>query len=218
MPIYQLLMLKYSSSGKPVHIYSLAEYTGFSLLQKNTLPSTVKEAAVNFVATGRPGTARTEQMKINDSVFTCHYMILESGLSPCAITDTEYPTNTAREFLSRAQGIFKKTVNESQWKKDGVDTVVGMKELFEEFQSPEKVNKVYAIQKDVDDTKEIMQKNIQSMMERGEKIDQLDQTTQDIEFEAKKFHDTAVQLNTCCCCKCAFCANKCASCSRCVIF
>lgn len=177
----------------------------------------VKDAAVVFIGSKKLGQGGRQEMKVNDNVFLCTFVIQNTGLAACCVTDQEYPHNTANQCLTKALDIFKKSVQETQWKKDGAENVAGFKELIDEFRYPEKVNKVAAIQKDVDETKDAMQKNIQAMMERGEKIDDLDLTTQEIEFEAKKFHDQAVTLNTCCCCKCAFCANKCASCSRCSI-
>jgi vesicle-associated membrane protein 72 len=61
---------------------------------------------------------------------------------------------------------------------------------------PDEVSKVVAVQKKVDEVKGIMVENIERVLERGEKIELLVDKTDNLRFQADKFHKTGRALRT----------------------
>lgn len=63
-------------------------------------------------------------------------------------------------------------------------------------QHPEELSKVASVQKKVDEVKNIMVENIERVLERGEKIELLVDKTDNLRFQADKFHKTGRQLRS----------------------
>ncbi|CAD7700981.1 unnamed protein product [Ostreobium quekettii] len=61
---------------------------------------------------------------------------------------------------------------------------------------PEEISKVAAVQRKVDEVKNIMVENIEKVLERGEKIELLVDKTDDLRFQAEKFHKTGKHLRS----------------------
>ncbi|KAK9830315.1 hypothetical protein WJX72_010959 [[Myrmecia] bisecta] len=64
------------------------------------------------------------------------------------------------------------------------------------MEHPEELTKVAAVQKKVDEVKNIMVDNIERVLERGEKIELLVDKTDNLRFQADKFHKTGRQLRS----------------------
>ena len=60
-----------------------------------------------------------------------------------------------------------------------------------EFQDPAKADKITRIQKDLDDTMNIMHKTIDNVLERGVKLDTLVQKSDDLSMQSKAFYKQA---------------------------
>lgn len=70
--------------------------------------------------------------------------------------------------------------------------------LLVKYQQPQEVDAVLRIQKDVDETKEIVKKSIDQLLQRGEKLEDLMQRSQDLSFQSKQFAKQSKDLNRCC--------------------
>ncbi|XWV25888.1 synaptobrevin YKT6 [Tupanvirus soda lake] len=75
----------------------------------------------------------------------------------------------------------------------------GMKDTIEEnFEYISTELKCRQIQNELDDIKYILVENIDSLLKRGEKMDDLVSRTQYLSNESKKFYDKTKKLNRCC--------------------
>lgn len=61
---------------------------------------------------------------------------------------------------------------------------------------PEELNKVASVQRQVDEVKSIMVDNIEKVLERGEKIELLVDKTDNLRFQADRFHKTGRALRS----------------------
>ncbi|CAK0779938.1 hypothetical protein CVIRNUC_004894 [Coccomyxa viridis] len=61
---------------------------------------------------------------------------------------------------------------------------------------PEEISKIASVQKKVDEVKNIMVDNIEKVLERGEKIELLVDKTDNLRFQADRFHKTGRQLRS----------------------
>ena len=71
-------------------------------------------------------------------------------------------------------------------------------EYLVKYQDPTSADKVSKIQKDLDDTTEILHKTIDSVLERGVKLDQLVERSDDLSRQSKMFYKQARKTNSCC--------------------
>ena len=66
------------------------------------------------------------------------------------------------------------------------------------YQDPAAADKVTKIQKDLEDTTQILHKTIDSVLERGVKLDNLVERSDDLSRQSKLFYKQAKKTNSCC--------------------
>jgi synaptobrevin homolog YKT6 len=71
-------------------------------------------------------------------------------------------------------------------------------EYLEKYQDPAAADKVTKIQKDLDETTQILHKTIDSVLERGVKLDNLVERSNDLSAQSKMFYKQAKKTNSCC--------------------
>ena len=65
-------------------------------------------------------------------------------------------------------------------------------------QDPAQADKLTKIQRDLDETKVVLHKTIESMLERGEKLDTLVDKSSDLSMASQMFYKQARKTNSCC--------------------
>lgn len=66
------------------------------------------------------------------------------------------------------------------------------------YQDPLNADKIGRIQRDLDETKVVLHKTIESVLERGEKLDTLVERSNDLSIASQVFYKTARKTNSCC--------------------
>jgi len=66
------------------------------------------------------------------------------------------------------------------------------------MQAPVQADKLTKIQQDLDETKIILHKTIESVLDRGEKLDQLVDKSNDLSLASQMFYKQARKTNSCC--------------------
>lgn len=65
-------------------------------------------------------------------------------------------------------------------------------------QDPHQADKLAKIQADLDETKVVLHRTIESMLDRGEKLDNLVDKSQDLSMASQMFYKQARKTNSCC--------------------
>lgn len=65
-------------------------------------------------------------------------------------------------------------------------------------QDPTQADKLSKIQKDLDETKVVLHQTIDSMLQRGEKLDSLVDKSEDLSMASQIFYKQARKTNSCC--------------------
>ncbi|KMU72957.1 SNARE Ykt6 [Coccidioides immitis RMSCC 3703] len=73
-----------------------------------------------------------------------------------------------------------------------------LKEYITKYQDPSQADSIMKIQKELDETKIVLHKTIESVLERGEKIDSLVAKSDGLSAQSKMFYGQAKKQNTCC--------------------
>jgi len=66
------------------------------------------------------------------------------------------------------------------------------------YQDPKQADTIMRVQKELDETKVVLHKTIESVLERGEKLDNLVERSNALSAQSKMFYKTAKKQNACC--------------------
>jgi synaptobrevin family protein YKT6 len=132
-----------------------------------------------------------------------------NGISACAVATQDYePVRVVFDMLQLALKEFKgsKWFNNNKdkfatLKVDTINNEVGAKfaEILAKYQTPEKVDKILMIQKELDDTKKVAFSTIDQLLERDERLRELVQKSDDLSFATKAMAERSKELNRCGC-------------------
>lgn len=149
-----------------------------------------------FVKRTGPG----QRQSITHEAYVIHCYVRSDGLAGAVVTDTEYPARVAFVLLTQLLDDFTNTVGVS-WKT--VMTPESMsfppiEEYLQKYQDPAAADKVTKIQRDLDETTQILHKTIDNVLERGVKLDNLVERSNDLSTQSKMFYKQAKKTNSCC--------------------
>ena len=122
----------------------------------------------------------------------------------CLVADEEYPQRVAFGFIGNFMNdlVDKYGVDKlASASPSGEDVQLDLPTLegdFRKYQDPKEADKLLQIQKNLDDVKEIMQKNIEEVLKRGETLDSLMMKSNDLSKTSVTFYQTAKKNNQCC--------------------
>ncbi len=117
------------------------------------------------------------------------------------VSDKEYPQRVAFSLITQMLIDYEKTQPNGAWKaidKDQDSTPDFLATHLSKFQNPKEADKLMKIQKDLDEVKDIMVKNIDDLLQRGMKLDDLMEKSNDLSDTSKHFYKQAKKTNACC--------------------
>lgn len=148
----------------------------FSFWQRSTVLQIIRDVSRISIGLTKVG----QQQSIIHEGYLCHVINQSNGLSGAIITDEEYPSRIALNILF-----------------DYLNHPFPPEDLVK-FQDPTNFDKLTKIKKDLDDTREIVLHSIEQLIERGEKLENLEERTDILVKEARKFKTQTDELNSCC--------------------
>jgi len=124
--------------------------------------------------------------------------LVESGLTYICMTDQEMKLRVPYAFLYDINNRFKSTYRE----KVSTATSLAMNDTFsrvirdriEFFSNDRNADKISKVKGEIEDAKTIMVKNIDKVLERGEKIEMLVSKTEDLNQQSQTFKKKSTQL------------------------
>ena len=124
----------------------------------------------------------TETMGGGDVIFDCNALLISVYLK------------LTPPFLTIAQ------VPSSKWSTEDSDTIhfPQLSAYLAKFQNPSEADSLTKLQSELDETKIIMHDNIEKILDRGEKIDDLVAKSEGLSYQSKAFYTTARKTNSCC--------------------
>jgi len=172
-------------------------------------PHSLKEFASFFSKTLAKRVPSGGRSTVEHHEYLCHVHSRSNGLVGVALCDQEYPSRVAFTLLSKMQDEFLAAHPvESSWhsvRDDGSGsshtpalTFPALDATIEKYQDPAEADPIMKIQKDLDDTKVILHKTIDGVLERGVKLDSLVEKSNDLSMQSKMFYKQAKSQNSCC--------------------
>lgn len=110
--------------------------------------------------------------------------------------DKEYPSRVAFTLLMKMQEDFMAVHAEAVWLNASQEVPFpALEAMIRKYQDPHEADAIMKIQRDLDDTKIILHKTIDSVLERGVKLDNLVEKSTDLSAQSKMY----VALLNCSC-------------------
>jgi synaptobrevin family protein YKT6 len=131
--------------------------------------------------------------------YTFHAYGRTEGVCGIIISDHQYPALVAHQLLSKVVDEFLSKNPRSSWA-TGTPTLAmpELKEYLTKYQDPQQADSILKIQKELDETKIVLHKTIESVLQRGEKIDDLVAKSDGLSAQSKMFYQQAKKQNSCC--------------------
>jgi len=142
---------------------------------------------------------------VKEKEYFCHCIKAKDGFGAVLIADAEYKNSLAFILISDLLNKFRRKFSaradfKARCTKDhGFDAdFPELAKLLVDAQDPMKVDKVAKIQATLDQTKAVMYDTIDSLLDRGVKLDDLVEKSDDLTDRSKKFYEAAKSTNSCC--------------------
>ncbi|KKF93986.1 hypothetical protein CFO_g3659 [Ceratocystis platani] len=197
-----------NSSEPAVELIAEKELSAFSRFTRTSI--TLKEVALK---TSRPygefmtlfaqkvaeRTKPGQRQDIEEQDSTFHVYSRSEGIAGVIISDHDYPALAAHQILSKVVDEFLSDHPKTTWATGSPAlSMPQLKEYLAKYQNPEEADSIMKIQKELDETKIVLHKTIESVLQRGEKIDDLVAKSDGLSAQSKMFYGQAKKQNSCC--------------------
>ncbi|BAD87240.1 putative NTGP1 [Oryza sativa Japonica Group] len=178
-----------------VVVANATDVSHFGYFQRNPAREFILFVARTVAArtpAGRRQSVQHEEYKVH-----CYN---QNGLCAIAFTDDHYPVRSAFSLLNTVLEEYHKTFGE-RWrtaKTDNTQPWQYLDDALTKYQDPAEADKLLKIQRDLDETKIILHKTIDSVLSRGERLDSLVEKSSDLSAASQMFYKQAKKTNSCC--------------------
>mmetsp|Transcript_7545 Transcript_7545/g.26929 ORF Transcript_7545/g.26929 Transcript_7545/m.26929 type:complete len:198 (-) Transcript_7545:261-854(-) len=194
MKVLSVHVLRWNNdTPQPVMLSAAHDLSEFGFFQRGGV-----QEMLTFVA--RTLTQRLTGMQVVDHEgYHCHVVVKTDGLASVMVTDLEYP---ARVAFQAVQGLLDEfNMAQPEWRAvtvDGGADFPGTEACLKKYQNPREVDKIMRIQADLEETKEVLHQTIDAVLERGTKLEELVDKSDDLSAQSKMFYKQAKKTNKCC--------------------
>ncbi|KAI2617548.1 putative snare protein [Hypomontagnella submonticulosa] len=142
----------------------------------------------------RPG----QRQDVEQQDYTFHAYGRTEGVCGIIISDHQYPALVAHQLLSKVMDEFLAAHPRSSWASGQTVVMPELKDYLAKYQDPHQADSILKIQRELDETKITLHKTIESVLQRGEKIDDLVAKSDGLSNQSKMFYQQAKKQNSCC--------------------
>jgi len=198
MKIFAILIMAWREGylEKPIIFSNGFDLSSFGYFQR----STVREFIIFFSRTLMEKTARGQRQSVDHEDYACHIHLRSDGLGAIAVCDQEYPQRVAYTAISNLMTDFH-SMHGELWPTLKVDTLLPFPQMdsaIVDFQNPANADKLTKIHEDLEKTISIVHKTIDSVLDRGTKLENLVKQSEDLGMQSKLFYQNAASANKCC--------------------
>ncbi|KAG7290795.1 hypothetical protein NEMBOFW57_000798 [Staphylotrichum longicolle] len=145
-------------------------------------------------------TTAGQRQSVEEQDYVVHCYARSEGVAGVVITK-DYPNLAAHSVLSKLMDQFLSEVPLDTIRaanKDGAVSFPALQEYLNNYQDANQASSIAKIQQELDETKIILHKAIDSVLQRGEKLDDLVAKSSDLSAQSKMFYTSAKKQNSCC--------------------
>ena len=123
-----------------------------------------------------------------------HSRAQAQAITAVIICDEEYPVRPAFSLLTKVLDDFIAKVPMTAYKNPASINFPDIKTYVEKYQDPRQADAIMRVQQELDETKIILHKTIESVLQRGEKLDNLVERSNALSAQSKMFYKTAKKV------------------------
>lgn len=131
-----------------------------------------------------------------------HVYTLKEGISGVVVADKEYSVRVAFSILNRVLDEYMTQHPKSDWANATVATAKTafpqLEEYLKKYQDPHQADAIMKVQQELDETKIVLHKTIESVLQRGEKLDSLVDKSEALSASSRMFYKQSKKTNSCC--------------------
>jgi synaptobrevin family protein YKT6 len=194
-----LMLALYRSQGEQLHPIRLAAVTDLSSFNYFTRGSVLEHlnfASRTVIQRTKAGTRQT--VGLTENPFLVHTYVRYDGLAGIVVTQKDYQVRVAYSLINKVMTDYEAAYTPAAWKKANADVVLepeSMKRDILLYQNPAEADKLTMIQRNLDDIKDIMHKNIEEVLNRGETLDALMDKSEDLSATSLTFYKQAKKVS-----------------------
>ncbi|KAJ7363751.1 snare protein YKT6 [Mycena albidolilacea] len=194
--IFSISVLQAPPSGSSTLLSNANDLSSFSFYQKGS----VGEFMTFFSKTVAERTPQGQRQSVQENTYTAH--VYNRGgseqLTAVIITDQEYPVRPAFSLLAKVLDDFIARVPQDKWDNPAAISFPELATYITKYQDPRQADTIMRVQAELDETKIVLHKTIESVLQRGEKLDTLVDRSNHLSAQSKMFYKTARERNSCC--------------------
>ncbi|KAL7558526.1 hypothetical protein ACA910_008120 [Epithemia clementina (nom. ined.)] len=183
--------------NEPLPLSISNDLSSFGYFQRPSVKEMLLFLTKTFLKRTEPG----QRQSVEHEGYVVHCYVRTDGLAGAVTTDTEYPARVAFVMLGQVLEEFTQQYGSDVWSvattPESLPFAKG-EEYVAKYQDPAQADKVTKIQRDLDETTSILHKTIDSVLERGAKLDDLVDKSNDLSAQSKMFYKQAKKTNSCC--------------------
>ncbi|CAH1368631.1 hypothetical protein MTP99_010101 [Tenebrio molitor] len=186
----------YKGPTSATWLKSAFDLQSFSFFQRGS----VEEFMTFFCKTIVERTIPASRQSVKEGEYMCHVYVRADNLAGVVISDHEYPTRVSHTLITKILDEFSQKVPAANWP-NLTERDVAFPQLnsyLAKYQNPREADAMTKIQEDLDETKIILHHAIESVLQRGEKLDDLVSKSEGLSIQSKAFYKTARKTNSCC--------------------
>ncbi|KAK3313477.1 Longin-like domain-containing protein [Apodospora peruviana] len=173
--------------------YELSEFSRFTRDQYGNFMTMISKTVAERT---KPG----QRQSVEEQDYVIHCYGRSEGVAGVIITK-EYPNLAAHSVLSKLMDQFLAEKPVATIKAATTDNSLpfpALKEYITKYQDANNASSIAKIQQELDETKIVLHKAIDSVLQRGEKLDDLVAKSSDLSAQSKMFYKSAKKQNSCC--------------------
>lgn len=187
MKVLALSTYTFATPSNATLVSTASDLSSYSFLTRGSVDEALKFLAQTIVSRTADGQRQSVQENSNQaSVYR------KGNTAVIMITDIEYPVRVTFSVLNKVLDEF----TAEQWPKAVGDAKLA--EYVRKYQDPKQADTIMKVQQELDETKIVLHKTIESVLERGEKLDNLVERSNALSAQSKMFYKTAKKQNSCC--------------------
>ena len=167
----------------------------FGYFQRSSVREMLTFISRTIVKRTQPG----QRQSVEQDQYLVH-VSNRGGLVAIAVMDKEYPTRAAISVLGKMSDDYVNRFGDSGKTVSGDDPRgnEALAAAIKMYQDPHEADKILRIQRELDETKIVLHKTIDSVLARGEKLDNLVDKSTDLSLASQMFYKQAKKQNQCC--------------------
>ncbi|KAI0828565.1 snare protein YKT6 [Trametes gibbosa] len=196
MKVFSLAVVLAPPNSPSTILSSASDLSSFSFYQRGS----VAEFMSFFTKTISERTPQGQRQSVQENSYTAH--VYNRGgseqLAAVIITDQEYPVRPAFSLLTKLLDDFISKVPKASYNTPSAISFPEINTYLQKYQDPRQADAIMKVQQELDETKIVLHKTIESVLQRGEKINDLVDRSTALSAQSKMFYKTAKKQNSCC--------------------